>query len=226
MRVALVEDVLGGHEPLLEGSSGAALEHDGFGEAADLLEQREVLHVAGAELEDVGVVSAQLHVLRVHDLGNDGHLQGLAGLREKLEPLFSESLEGIGASPGLEGAATEDRRPGILDGLGGLEELLAGFDRAWAGHDDELVGSSDFDAVADVDDRIVGLDLARDELERTPDGDDFGDAVEGREGLRGNGALVADGPDDGAFDALGEVGLEPEGRELVDDVANLLSRRV
>src|SRR5206468_3179463 len=44
--VAARDDVLGGHEPLLDGRGQAALQHHRFAQLADPLEKREVLHVA------------------------------------------------------------------------------------------------------------------------------------------------------------------------------------
>ena len=52
--VALREDVLGGEQPLLHRRRHAALEQDRLAQPADLGEQGEVLHVAGADLEHVG----------------------------------------------------------------------------------------------------------------------------------------------------------------------------
>src|SRR5258708_38198471 len=54
--VALAHDVLGGHEKFFERSRDAALQQDGFAGASGALEQREVLHVAGADLDDIGVL--------------------------------------------------------------------------------------------------------------------------------------------------------------------------
>ena len=55
LEVLLGHDVLGGVQPLVDRAGHAALEHDRLLGAAGLLQQREVLHVAGADLEDVGV---------------------------------------------------------------------------------------------------------------------------------------------------------------------------
>src|SRR6266446_6864013 len=52
---SLRHDVFGGHEKFVERGGHAALEEDGFFGAAGALEQGEILHVAGADLNDVGV---------------------------------------------------------------------------------------------------------------------------------------------------------------------------
>ncbi len=71
VEVAALGDVLRGHQPLLDGGVHAALEHDRLAHAADRLQQREVLHVAGADLQHVGVAGDQVHVGRVDHLGHD-----------------------------------------------------------------------------------------------------------------------------------------------------------
>jgi hypothetical protein len=53
VRVALLEHVLRRHQQLLERGAEAALEQDGQAHAAELGQQRVVLHVAGADL-DIG----------------------------------------------------------------------------------------------------------------------------------------------------------------------------
>ena len=52
--VALLEDVLGGHQQLVQRAGQAALDQDRAARAADLGQQRVVLHVAGADLDHVG----------------------------------------------------------------------------------------------------------------------------------------------------------------------------
>ena len=51
---------------------------------ADFLEQVEVLHVAGADLEHVGVLLDELDLPRVHDLGDDRHAVLVADVAEDL----------------------------------------------------------------------------------------------------------------------------------------------
>src|SRR3712207_7585242 len=60
-----------------------------------LFRSREVLHVARADLEDVGVLSDEIHVAGLHDLGD--HLQSglFAGLGEELEAFRPEPLEAV-----------------------------------------------------------------------------------------------------------------------------------
>ena len=63
-------DVLGGHQPLLDRGAEAALEHHRPARAPAREQQREVLHVAGADLEDVGVLGDDVDLGRLHHLGD------------------------------------------------------------------------------------------------------------------------------------------------------------
>ena len=54
--IALAHDVLGGHQQFIESGGNAALEQHRFIGSAGKLEQSEVLHVAGADLNHVGVL--------------------------------------------------------------------------------------------------------------------------------------------------------------------------
>src|SRR4029077_4170320 len=56
IRIAVRDQVFGGHEQLLDGRAEAALEQHRAAAAAERLEQGEVLHVARADLHDVGVI--------------------------------------------------------------------------------------------------------------------------------------------------------------------------
>ena len=74
--VAFAHDVLGSHQQLVDGARQAALEKHGCRGLPDLLEEVEVLCVAGADLHDVNLaVDEDLHVAGVHDLGHDRHVK-------------------------------------------------------------------------------------------------------------------------------------------------------
>jgi hypothetical protein len=96
VEVAALGDVLGGHQPLLDGGAHPALEHHRLAGAADRLQEREVLHVTGADLQHVGVGSDQLDIGRVDHLGDDRE----AGLRpdigENAQAVLAEALESVG----------------------------------------------------------------------------------------------------------------------------------
>ncbi len=81
--------------------------------AADLGEQRVVLHVARADLDHVGDLQHGVEVAHVHQLGDDR--QARLGLRlgEQAQALLAEPLEGVGGGAGLVGAAAQQRRAGV-----------------------------------------------------------------------------------------------------------------
>ena len=110
VRVAGADDVLGGHQPLLDGRAVAALEHDRPRDPPDRRQQRVVLHVPRADLEDVGVLGDDVDLARLHDLGDDRQAGPLARLGEVAERLDAEPLEAVRTGPRLERAAAEDRR--------------------------------------------------------------------------------------------------------------------
>ena len=134
VRVARADDVLGGHQPLLDRRAVAALEHDRPGDPPDVAQQRVVLHVPGADLEDVGVLGDDVDLVRLHHLGDDRQTGPLAGLGEVAQALDAQALERVGRGPRLERATAQDRGAGGRDRVGGLEQLVAALDRARAGH--------------------------------------------------------------------------------------------
>src|SRR6267378_8582720 len=77
--VALRHDVFGGHEKFVERGGHAALEEDVLFGAAGALEQREILHVARADLNDVGVF-----LDKVEGFGDDAEAVRGADLGENL----------------------------------------------------------------------------------------------------------------------------------------------
>ena len=59
----------------------------------DFGEQVEILHVAGADLEHVGIAIDQLDAARVHHLGDDRHAVLVAGVAEDLQPFLAHVPE-------------------------------------------------------------------------------------------------------------------------------------
>jgi len=100
---------------------------------AHLLQQGEVLHVAGPDLEDIRILGHPRDIPWVEHLGDNGQPCLLLGFFKDFESLESEPLERVGRRPGLEGAAAEHVRPRRLDGTGRLEDLDLAFDTAGSG---------------------------------------------------------------------------------------------
>ncbi len=153
VRVALLEDVLRRHQQLVERRGDPALEQRRAPGAADLGQQRVVLHVASADLDDVGHLEHRLEVARVHQLGDDRQPGLGLGLREQPQALLAEALEGVGRGAGLVGAAAQQRAAGVLHDARRRHQLVARLHRAGPGDHREVL-AADLPAV-DLDDRAL-----------------------------------------------------------------------
>ena len=222
--VPLGQDVLGRHQELLEGRGEAALEEHRLPRLAAPLEQREVLHVPGAHLDGVGVALHDVDALDVERLRHHRQARLLAGGGEDPQPLLAQALEGVRARARLEGPAPQQARPSRLDAARHGERLLERLDRARAGRDHELPAAHRH--VPDVDDRVLRLHLAGDELVGVGDGDDLEDAGQALEDGSVDRPPVAGDADGRALRAGDRVGLEAAGLDRPHDTLDLLRLRV
>lgn len=199
--VSLAEDVFGGEEPILDGGSESAFEDDGCLGFSDFAEEVEILHVSSADLEGVGVFFDEFDLPGVHDFGADGHFEFIAAGSHPFEGRLAESLEGVGAGAGLEGAAAEHDGAALSDFGGDSAEHELIFDGAGA-CDAGGEFAADFDLcgvlAGDLDDGIVLMELAAGEFVGFHDGDDAFDAIEGGEVILVDVSFFADGADDGS----------------------------
>ena len=121
---------------------GPRLRSTGFLRFADGFEQAVVLHVAGADLQDVGVFGDERRHLRCAMTSVTIGEAGLfAGGGEQFQAFFLQALEAVGAGAGLEGAAAEGGGAGGFDRAGRVEDLLFALDRAGAGDDADHAGA-------------------------------------------------------------------------------------
>ena len=149
----------------------------------------------------------------LHDLGDDRQPGPVARLGEVAQGLDAQALEGVRAGPRLEGAAAEDRRAGRGDRVGRLEELVAALDRARSGHHGQRAVADD--RVEDADDGVLGVELARGELERPADRRDRRDPGSAAKRSRSSRLPRADLADDGDDAPLGPTwsyGVRPSAR--------------
>jgi hypothetical protein len=221
--VAFGEDIFGGHEKFVEGSGHAALEENRLFGASGTFEEREVLHVAGADLDDVGVFLNEVQGFVVDGFGNDAESELLADLGENLEAGEAEPLEGVRRGTRLVGASAEEAHTGGFQAFGDGEALLLGLDGTGAG-DESDVGASGEDVArgsGDADDGVFFLDVARDEFVRFGDGNAFDDTGHGFENAKVDGAVVASDSDGGASGTGDGVSFEAEGFDAVADSADL-----
>ena len=220
VEVAFAQNVFRAHEQVFDGGAHAALEHDGELAPAHFFQKGEVLHVARADLEAVGVLLDHLQVFRVHDLGNHRQAGGLPRFREQFQTFEPQPLEGVGRSPRLEGPAPQHLGPGRLDVRGDRGDLLPVFHRARTGHDRDL-RAADGD-VADLHHAVIAAaKLARDQLVRLQHRRHRFHAGDGRDRLFPDRALVADDADDRAHRAAAHVRLETPLGDPLDNVVDL-----
>lgn len=200
VRIAFVQDVFGGVQPLVEGGGEAALQHDGFLGAADFLQQAEVLHVAGANLQEVGVFGNGLDGVDFGDFGDDAQAGLFLRLGKIFEAFFLQPLEGIRRGAGLVSAAAQELGAALFRDLSGGKELLAALDGAGARHDHEFIAAHRH--AVHIDDAGLGMEFAAGQLVALRDGDAALDARQRVDGAGGEACLVADDADDALLGAL------------------------
>ena len=136
VRIALVHNVLRRIQPLVDRRRKSAFQHDGFACAPDRLEEAKILHIARADLEQIGIGGDRVHRLDDRHLRDDAQPRALTRLGEVLQSLFLQPLERIGRGARLVRAAADELRPALLDDLRRLEQLRTRLDRARARHHD------------------------------------------------------------------------------------------
>ncbi len=194
----------------------------GFLGFADGHEEVVVLHVACADLEDVGVFGDEFDLIYGHDFGDDGHPGLFTGFGEDLEAFFAEALEFVGGGAGFEGSAAEGGGAGFFAGVSGFEELGAGFDGAGAGDEGDFFAAGGSAAgAAEGDDGAFFFHFLGGHFVFGEDGHDFLHAGGVFDVFFVFGAVVADGGDDGAFGAFDDVVFEAELLDKFDDVGDL-----
>jgi len=215
--VAASHDVLGAHEPLLDGGGKAALEQDGLLRLAQEAEQVEVLHVAGAYLDAVHLLIEDFDIIGAHDLGHNGQAGNGTGFLQQLQAIILQALEGVGGSAGFEGAAAQHGSAGLLDLLGHIGDLLLALYRAGTGHDGQLLAAHL--GVAYFDDAFAGVEHAVGLLEGLGHLHNAFHAAEGFDLGRVHLAGIADEAQDGQIGTKHGVHIDALGH---DDVCQLV----
>ncbi|MNE90556.1 hypothetical protein D3C80_1880820 [compost metagenome] len=95
----------------------------------------------------------------------------LAGILHPLESFCTNALEAVRACAGLKGAAAENLAAGQLHQTGNLVDLLRGFHRAGAAHNDQLA-AADFHTL-DLDNGICGMEFPAGHLVGLGDADNL-----------------------------------------------------
>src|SRR5690242_13502600 len=175
--IAAGENVFGTEEKLFHGGGHAALEEDRFADFAESAEKIIILHVAGADLEDVDIFGHHTDLRKVHDFADGKETEFVGGFAHELEACFAEALKSVGRGARLEGPGAKNLCAGFGDAFGHGQNLFARFDGAGAGGDNDFI-AADFYAAAKIDDGAFGFELTAGELEGLRDAHDFAHAFE------------------------------------------------
>src|ERR1700737_948511 len=221
--VAFAEDIFGDHQKLVERGGHAALEENWFFGAAGTREQREILHIAGADLDYVGVFFDEVEAFVVDGFGDNAEAEVLADLRENFEAVFAEALKTVGRSARFVSAAAKKFYACFLDAFSGGEALLFAFYRAGAANQADVFSTEKNVAArgGNAQDGVFFFDIAADQFVGLADGNAFDYAGKGFEHAKVEGALIACYADGRAASAGNGMGLEAQAFDAPANGANL-----
>ncbi len=157
-------------------------------------------------------------------LGDDNQPEALAHLGQNAQPLQPQSLEGIGRGARLESSGAEKAHPEAGHQLGHGEGLLGAFHRAWSGHYGQLGAANRGVGSGKVDYRVLGFDLAADQLVGLADAQNFLHARQVFENRRLVFARVANDGDAETLGAGADVRPQTERLDLSADSLHLVFR--
>ena len=152
--IAAGENVFRRQQQFFDGRGNAALQQNRLADLAEFAQQIEVLHVARADLQNVGIRSEQRNLRLVHHLADHQQTAPVRRLAHHFEAFFAESLKAVRRAARLECAAANDARAAVGDDVGGALDLIAALDAARSGHHDDPV-AADLD-IPDLDDGAAG----------------------------------------------------------------------
>ncbi len=220
--VAPVQNVLSSQQPLLKRRPHAPLEHHRLAAAAHLVQKGVVLHVAAADLKDIGVAGHHLHVAHVHHLGDDGQARLLAAGRKDLQALLTQPPESVGGRARFEGAAAQDMAADFLHRPGGRHHLLLGVHRALPGHHHHVVAADQ--NVPHLYDSTLGSELAAGQLVRPADRHNVDHPFQNRQFVGQFRKDLAHHADYGPLLSAGEASFETQLFQASENPIDLLLR--
>src|SRR5579862_2361307 len=171
--IALAHHVLGCHKEFFKSSGHAALEQHRNAGAPRPLEQGIVLHVAGADLDHVGIFFHELHGFVVDGLGDNLHAEPVTNFSHDLQAGFAQALEGIGRGAWLVCAATKELRAGAEHLLGHGHGLVVILNGAGTRNDGQARSAESSIRARKRYDGVFGLDVSADQFVGLADADEF-----------------------------------------------------
>ncbi len=174
--VAAGQYVFRGHEPFFQRGAHATFEQHRLARLRYPLEEREVLHIAGANLNDVDCLLNRRGMIGVHQLGNDADARALTSLLEDFQALQSHALERVRTGPRLERAGPQVADAAFHQELGAFEYGRLVLDRARTSDDRKRLRT--YAAVRQIEDGVGRVHFAAGELIGLGDADALLDAFQ------------------------------------------------
>ena len=208
----------------IERGGHSALEKNGLFGAAGALEQREILHVARANLDDVGVFFDQIERFIVDRLRDDPEAVSGAHFRKNLEAVFPEPLKAVRGSAGFVSATAKKPRAGFLDAFGDGQALFLSLHGAGACHQGHVLASNNDVArrCGDAQNGVFFLGVAANQLVRLADRNAFHNAGKGFQNAKIDLALIAGDADGGSQRTGNRVSFEAKAFDALADRPHLL----
>src|SRR5581483_10923915 len=144
--ISVCDYVLGRHQQFLDRTAQAALQHHRPIRFTERLQQREVLHVPRADLQNVRIFGNHFNIAVAHYFSDDADAGFLLRFREQTKTLGLHTLKIVRRGSRLKSAAAQKLRTMAQDETRGFENLRFTFHRTRAGHHDEFIAAN-FDSV-------------------------------------------------------------------------------
>lgn len=94
--VALREQVLGGHEIFVDLRGHTTFEQNGFSRLSGDLKESEVLDIARADLDHVGVLAQEIDIAGSDEFGDDAQVRFVGREAHEFQAIFLHALETVG----------------------------------------------------------------------------------------------------------------------------------
>src|SRR6266568_7869476 len=137
-------------------------------------EEREILHIARADLDHVAVFLNQIDTVFIKCFRHDLEPVSFSNFRKYLQPFFAQALESIWRSTWLERAAAKETGPAAAHDFGNCECLGMAFDGAGSGDDCQFIAPDR--GVAHADYRLLRSQIEGNQLVWLADTNCFADA--------------------------------------------------
>ena len=160
--IPAAHDVFSREQQFLDRRRDAALQQHRLAQFAQLAQQIEILHIARAHLQDVGVRVEQRDLRVVHHLAHHQQAPPVRGRPHELKPGFAHALKTVRRRARLESSAAHDLRASRGDDIRDGLDLIPALHAARARHRDHL-RAADLNAL-DLNHRSLRLEIPASKL--------------------------------------------------------------